>query len=224
MSTAPDRHGQVAQSPHTPRKEPTLPGTEKILVRQESVQPVLEKLHEFYPRLFGSEFLPLKLGVFQEILMRHPEHFERAQLRAALAVHTRSTRYLQSIADGKPRYSLEGEAVDSVAPEHVFLALLELFRRRQARNRQDLRPRLRQQLMQAFEASGLSRQEYLSRVQSSDPQAYHQLEDALAERDQRLAREEALRNAFTNSGKTVTEFAQMYGLRPTDIGFLLQEC
>lgn len=201
---------------------PAQPLAEKKALRQEPVQPVLEKLYELYPKLFGAEFVPLKLGIFQDLLARHPEHFERARLKAALAVHTRSARYLQSIAAGKPRYSLDGEAVGAVAPEHVYLALLELFRRRQARNPQDLRPRLRQQLIQAFEASGLSKQDYLTRVQGSGQEACRQLEEALAERDQRLARSEALRNAFTSSGKAVAEFAQMYGLDPADVANLLK--
>lgn len=220
MSTLPT--SITEEQPQVAAETPETPGAAKKAVRQVPVQPALEKLYELYPKLFGAEFLPLKLGIFQELLARHPEHFERAQLKAALAVHTRSTRYLQSISDGKPRYSLEGDAVDAVAPEHVYLALLELFRRRQARSPQDLRPRLRQQLMQAFEASGLSRQDYLTRVQSSDLEAYQQLEEALTERDQRLAREEALRNAFTSSGKAVAEFAQMYGLRPAEVGNLLK--
>lgn len=220
MSTPP--LGVTPEQPLTTVETPAKPGVAKKAVRQLPVQPVLDKLFELHPKLFGAEFLPLKLGIFQELLTRHPEHFERAQLKAALAVHTRSTRYLQSIADGKPRYSLEGDAVDAVAPEHVFLALLELFRRRQARSPHDLRPRLRQQLTQAFEASGLSRQDYLTRVQNNDLEAYHQLEEALAERDQRLAREEALRNAFTSSGKAVAEFAQMYGLNPADVANLLK--
>lgn len=187
-----------------------------------SVQPVLEKLFELYPKLFGAEFLPLKLGVFQELLTRHPEHFERAQLKAALGVHTRSTRYLQGIADGKPRHSLDGDALEAVAPEHVHQTLLELFRRRQARSTQDLRPRLRQQLVQAFEASGLSRQDYLARVSKSDPQAYGELETLLLECDQRRARQDAVRTAFANSGKNIDEFAQMYGLKPAEVANLLK--
>lgn len=220
MSGIPTSVTEAPPLPPAPTR--AKPGAAKQAVRQVPVQPVLEKLYEFYPKLFGAEFLPLKLGIFQDLLERHPQDFERAELKAALAVHTRSTRYLQSIADGKPRYSLEAEAVNAVAPEHVYLALLELFRRRQARSPQDLRPRLRQQLIQAFESSGLSRQDYLARVQSSDLDAYRQLEEALAERAQRLAREEALRNAFTSSGKTIADFAQMYGLNPTDVGDLLK--
>ena len=102
--------------------------------------------------------------------------------------------------------------MESVAPEHVYLSILELFRRRQARAREDLRPRLKAQLIAAFEASGLSRQDYLARVQNTDLEANALLEDALAEVDQKLARQEALLRAFDASGKTLGEFADMYGL------------
>jgi len=185
--------------------------------RSRSVQPVLEKLFELYPHLFGAEFLPLKLGIFQELLANHPDHFARDTLKAALGAHTRSTRYLQSVAAGKKRHDLQGFAVESVAPEHVCLALLELFRRQQGRTKEDLRPSLRSQLMAAFEASGLPRQEYLSRLQTCDAQTNALLEEAFAERDQKLARQEALLRAFDGSGKTPAEFAAMYGLDQRDV-------
>lgn len=189
--------------------------------RMRSVQPVLEKLFELYPHLFGAEFLPLKLGIFQELLAKHPEQFQRDSLKAALGVHTRSTRYLQCVAAGKPRHDLEGAAVEPVAPEHVFLAVIELFRRRQARKKDDLKPKLRTQLIAAFEASGLERQEYLARMPANDAEAIALLEEALAEHTEKLARQEALLRAFEGSGKTVQEFADMYGLAPRDVNAAL---
>ena len=180
--------------------------------RSRSAPSVLEKLFELYPHLFGAKFLPLKLGVFQELLSNHPECFERSSLKAALGMHTRSTRYLQSVAAGEKRHDLQGSAVEDVSPEHVYLALLELFRRRQARAREDLRPKFRAQLSQAFEASGLTRQEYLARVQTNDLEATVLLEEALAEHHEALARQEALLRAFESSGKTADEFADMYGM------------
>ena len=130
---------------------------------------------------------------------------------------TRSTRYLQSVAAGKKRHDLNGNAVDDVAPEHVYLSMLELFRRRQARAREDLRPKFRAQLIQAFEASGLSRQDYQARVQTSDEAATALLEEALAEHAEKAARIEALLSAFEGSGKTHQEFADMYGINPHDL-------
>jgi sRNA-binding protein len=185
--------------------------------RARSAQPVLEQLFTLYPHLFGAEFLPLKLGIFQELLAKHPDTFQRDSLKTALSVHTRSTRYLQSVAAGKPRHDLQGVAVEPVAPEHVCLALLELFRRRQARTQDDLRPRLRAQLMAAFEASGLNRADYLARVQVNDAPTMALLDEALAEYEQKRARQEALLRAFESSGKTAEEFADMYGLNPRDV-------
>lgn len=186
-------------------------------VGQKSIQSVLEKLFDLYPHLFGAEFLPLKLGIFQELLACHPEQFERAALKVALGTHTRSTRYLQSVAAGKQRHDLQGNAIEDVAPEHVYVSLLELFRRRQARAREDLRPKFRAQLIQAFEASGLSRQDYQARVQTNDEAATALLEEALAEHDQKQARQDALLKTFEASGKTIDEFADIYGLDKRDV-------
>lgn len=182
-----------------------------------SVQPVLEKLFELYPHLFGAEFLPLKLGVFQELLAAHPDQFERDSLKLALGQHTRSTRYLQSVAAGNSRHDLQGVAGDPLAPEHMYFALVELFRRRQRRSREDLRPQLRNQLMAAFEASGLTHQLYLARVQTKDEAINALLADALSEHEQRVAKQEATLRAFDGSGKTPEEFAEMYGMNVRDV-------
>lgn len=185
------------------------------------MQPVLEKLFELYPHLFGAEFVPLKLGVFQELMARHPEQFERAGLKAALGLHTRSARYLQSVAAGKQRHDLDGAAVQDVAPEHVYLALLELYRRKQSRSKEDLRPKVRAQVLAAFEASGLTRQDYVARALAVAPDASALLDDAFAEYDQTLAKQEALLRAFDASGKTPAEFADMYGLDAQEVSAML---
>jgi ProP effector len=187
-----------------------------------AVQPTLEKLFELYPALFGAEFLPLKLGVFQELLAAHPDVFTRDTLKAALGVHTRSARYLQSVAAGKKRHDLLGQPGDDVAPEHIYMAILELYRRRQGRTRADLGPQLRAQLLAAYEASGLPRADYLTQVQPRGGEIHPALTDALAELDQKLAKQEALRRAFAASGKTVAEFADMYGLPVAEVAPFLQ--
>lgn len=207
---------------NTPPDEPALAGTpapgtdpsqaSPAEARSRSVQPVLAKLFELYPQLFGADFRPLKLGIFQELLAAHPEHFQRESLKAALGFHTRSTRYLQCVAAGYKRHDLQGNPVEDVAPEHVYLTLLELFRRRQVRAREDLRPKFRAQLMAAYEASGLSRQDYQAKVQTGDVAATALLEEAFAEREQQLAKREALRRTFESSGKSADEFVDMYGI------------
>ena len=175
------------------------------------VQPVLEKLFELYPQLFGAQFLPLKLGVYHELLALHPEHFQRDTLKGALGVHTRSTRYLQCVAAGKARHDLQGIAGDPVAPEHIYLAILELHRRRQMRSKEDLSPQLSKQIKAAFVASGLSGSDYLARLLVAHEDAHPALQEAIAEQAQRQARQEALFNSFVASGKTPEEFADMYG-------------
>jgi ProP effector len=194
-----------------------LPKANKPKNRFESVQPVLEKLFELYPQLFGERFLPLKLGVFQELLAAHPETFKRDTLKTALGVHTRSTRYLQSVAAGLQRHDLQGKPVEDVAPEHIYLSIVELFLRRQARSKDDLRPKLYAQLVLAYDKSGLSKQDYLARIGAPAEAVQMVLDDALAEVDQQRARRAALVKAYEASGKTPEDFADMLGMNVRDI-------
>lgn len=178
------------------------------------VMPVLEQLAALYPALFGAQFLPLKRGIFQDLMDAHPETFEREALKAALSLHTRSTRYLSAISSGAQRHDLQGQPVETMAPEHVHHALLEVFRRRQARTPDDLRPKLRQRIAQVFLASGLSAVDYADLVRSRDDEANALLDLALADAQAQAAKSEALQRAYSTSGKTVEAFAAMYGLDP----------
>jgi ProP effector len=178
---------------------------------------VLERLFQLYPKMFGARFLPLKLGVFQDILALHPDEFKKEDLKLALGLHARSIRYLESVAAGHKRHDLNGVPVEDVAPEHVHHAIMEVFRRRQARSKEDLRPWLRTRLIAAIEASGLSREDYLARVHASDEAAQAALDEAFSDIAERAARREALRRAFDASGKTLEEFADMYGMDLKDV-------
>lgn len=213
-STAPD--GNPDQPAH-----PAKAKTPSFKQRAEAVQPVLEKLFALYPYLFGVQFKPLKLGIFQELLAAHPTDLDKDTLKVALSVHTRSTRYLSSVAAGMQRHDLAGQPVEVLAPEHVYFAVMELHRRRLVRAPEDLKPKLqhqlRNQLIDLFEASGLERQDYLARVQTNDANANVVLEEALAQLDEMLAKEAALLRAFDASGKTPIEFADMYGMNLRDV-------
>jgi hypothetical protein len=77
------------------------------------------------------------------------------------------------------------------------------------------------QLAAAIEASGLSREDYRERFTSPDDDLHLLLEDALSVVAQQGARREALHSAFKASGKTVAEFAEMYGLDPLEAKRLL---
>jgi hypothetical protein len=182
-----------------------------------AAQPVLERLFELYPNLFGQRFLPLKLGVYQDLLAAHPDVFKRDDLKLALGVHTRSTRYLQSVAAGLPRHDLQGQVVESVAPEHVLLSIVEVFTRRQARSAEDLLPKLQNQLVAAYEKSGLARADYLARIGTLDEVIAAVLDEAISQVDLQRARRAALVKAYETSGKSVEEFADMFGMELREV-------
>ena len=185
------------------------------------VHPLLHKLFELYPRLFGARFLPLKVGVFEDLVAAHPEALPAAELKVALGLHTRSTRYIEAVASGLARHDLEARPVEPVAPEHVHHAVLELYKRRNGKAPERARALAVEQLAAAIEASGLSREAYRERFTSPVDELHSLLEDALAIVAQKSARREALQNAFKASGKSVAEFADMYGLDPKEAKKLL---
>jgi ProP effector len=174
--------------------------------------PVLDQLAQLAPTLFGETLKPLKRGIFQDLLDAHPGVLDAEGLKSALALHTRSSRYLSVVASGQPRHDLAGQPVEALAPEHVHHALVEVFRRRQGRTPEDLIPKLRQRIVQAFEASGLGREAYATLVMGRDETVNAITTEALAEAASRAARDEALLRAFESSGQTVEAFADMYGM------------
>lgn len=184
---------------------------------QRKPSPVLEQLFALYPKMFGARFLPLKLGVYQELLALHPDEFKKEDLKIALGQHARSTRYLEAVAMGEQRHDLNAQPVEPVAPEHVHHAILEVFRRRQARGPQAAAIWLRARFLAAIESSGLARDAYMERMPTPDPVAAGVLEEAFAEIGERAAKNEALRRAYAASGKTVAEFAEMYGMNLGDV-------
>ena len=187
-----------------------------------NAHPVLERLFALYPKMFGARFLPLKLGVYQDLLERHGEEFKTEDLKLALGLHARSTRYLDAVAAGHQRHNLEAEPVEPVAPEHVHHAILETFRRRQARTKDDLGEQLRERIIAAIESSGIGREAYAERVRARDPHSNAALDDALAELGRQAAKREALLRAFEASGKSEAEFADMYGMAPKEVTRTLQ--
>jgi sRNA-binding protein len=185
------------------------------------VHPLLHKLFELYPRLFGARFLPLKIGIFEDLVAAHPDALPAADLKVALGLHTRSTRYIEAVASGLARHDLQARPVEPVAPEHVHHAILEVYKRRSGRAPEQARQRAVTQLAAAIEASGLSREEYRERFTSPDDNVHAIVEEALSAVAQKAARREAMQNAFKASGKTVAEFAEMYGLDPKEAKRLL---
>lgn len=206
-----------------PAEAATPPATKSISPqrkgpsRAREAQPVLEKLFELYPHLFGADFKPLKIGAFEDLMTRHPETFKREELKVAMGLHARSTPYLQSVAAGKQRHDLDGNAVEPVAPEHVHHAIMEVFRRRQVRTKEDLRPRVVARLAAAIEASGISTQDYGQRMRTQDEVSNSILDEAVARVAQAAAKREALTRAYQASGLSMEAFAEMYGMNPAEV-------
>lgn len=206
------RQQQQKQKPKQAAQQPQQPA------RSRKVHPALEKLFELYPHMFGARFLPLKLGVFQDLLEKHPDDFKKDDLKVALGLHARSTRYLEAVAAGLARHDLDGNVVEPVAPEHVHHAILELHRRRAQRSGEDLRPQLVARIARAVEASGLDREAYAVLVRSRDEETNAVLDEALAELARQAAKREALLRAFEASGRSSEhEFAEMYGMDADEV-------
>lgn len=185
--------------------------------------PLLQTLWELYPALFGARFLPLKLGVFEEMRAAHPDKLPAEELKVALGLHTRSNRYLEAVANGLPRHDLAGQPVEPVAPEHVHHAILELYRRKSTTPQEPAaRERAIAQLASAIERSGLDRDTYRERFgQHESGRAL--LEEALAAIGQKTARQEALVRAFKASGRSVEAFAEMYGIEPHEVARMVRQ-
>lgn len=207
---------EPAASPATTPQSRPAKTSAKGAARGPRHHPLLDTLAALYPALFGESPRPLKRGIFHDLRAAHPEALEAEGLKAALALHTRSTRYLNAVAAGQKRHDLAGQPVEDMAPEHIHQALLEVFRRRQGRRGEDLRPQLLKRIVRAIEASGLSREAYAERVRGRDEAANALLDEALAEAAPRLARDEALLRAFEASGQAEEAFAGMYGLPPRE--------
>ena len=205
--TSPPTHAK--QEIQTPQAK-----AQKHNAKRTDTLPTLEKLAALYPPLFGAVFLPLKRGIFQDLQLAHPESFDKDALKAALSMHTRSTRYLNAVASGQQRHDLAGLAVEAMAPEHVHHALLEVFRRRQTRTADDLKPRLLMNIVQAFDASELSIEGYTERTRTRDDAANALLDEAMALVKAQSAKGEALLRAFVASGLSESAFADMYGMEP----------
>nr|WP_233100009.1 ProQ/FINO family protein [Acidovorax sp. IB03] len=220
------RRGGKRQRPRNPAPAATTPDAAPGVAKApRTPHPVLEQLAGLYPHLFGAVFRPLKRGIFQDLLAAHPDAFEREALKVALGIHTRSTRYLQAVAAGEQRHDLQGQPVEAMAPEHVHHALLEVYRRRKnqkGRSTEDLLPKLRNRIIAAFEASGLTREAYTELVVGRDDAANAILEEAFAEWAARNAKAEALLRAFEASGSTLEQFADMYGMDPRSTGQQLE--
>ncbi|THU04577.1 hypothetical protein E9531_04130 [Lampropedia puyangensis] len=193
--------------------------------------PILERLAPLYPALFGAQPLPLKRGIFEDLVAANPE-WDTEDLKQGLAIHTRSTRYLQAVSMGRARHDLQGQAVEPMAVEHSFHALTELFRRKlrhaeraeesqQAPLRAQAQEWLEHRLTKAVEHSGLRPSAYAESVHTRDAVVQATLTQVVQTATEQQARDEAMLRAYEASGSNVAAFAEMYGLTVQEAGLML---
>ena len=73
----------------------------------------IPQLAELYPSCFRQRRQPLKIGIHNDIVARHPE-LRPGLIARALKTYTRSLGYLETLTAGAARIDLEGNPVGSV--------------------------------------------------------------------------------------------------------------
>jgi len=73
----------------------------------------IAQLAELYPSCFRQPRQPLKIGIHNDIIARHPE-LRPSLIASALKMYTRSLGYLETLEAGAARIDLEGNQVGTV--------------------------------------------------------------------------------------------------------------
>lgn len=130
-----------------------------------------ERLKALFPALFAGQAKPIKLRIQADIQARAPGEFTKAVLSGFLRRHTGSTGYLIALTRASHRLDLDGQPAGEIAPEHRQAANDELARRRalrdqrqhaeqQQRRAEDDARRERHHLLQAYESTTLTRENF----------------------------------------------------------------
>jgi sRNA-binding protein len=73
----------------------------------------IAQLAELYPNCFRQPGQPLKIGIRNDVVARHPE-LQPGLIASALRTYTRSVGYLKTLKAGAVRIDLEGNPVGTV--------------------------------------------------------------------------------------------------------------
>jgi ProP effector len=101
-----------------------------VVVKSKPVDPVvltIGKLQKRFPKAFPknpSPKVPLKIGIFEDLLAHAAElALSEIELRAAIKIWCRGSRYWTSMVAGAARVDLSGEEAGRVSPEDGVRAL-----------------------------------------------------------------------------------------------------
>ena len=113
---------QAAKPPRPPR--PVARPAAPAAVRSKPVDPVvltIGKLQKRFPKAFPknpSPKVPLKIGIFEDLLSHATElALSETELRAAIKIWCRGSRYWTAMVEGAVRVDLAGEVAGRVSPE-----------------------------------------------------------------------------------------------------------
>jgi len=73
----------------------------------------IAQLAELYPNCFRQPGQPLKIGIHNDVIARHPE-LQPGLIASALRTYTRSVGHLKTLKAGAARIDLEGNPVGTV--------------------------------------------------------------------------------------------------------------
>ena len=73
----------------------------------------IAQLAELYPNCFRRPGQPLKIGIHNDVIARHPER-QPGLIASALRTYTRAVGYLKTLKAGSARIDLEGNSVGTV--------------------------------------------------------------------------------------------------------------
>jgi len=121
---APTQVSKPVAKPPRPHRPAPRPAAAPVAVRSKPVDPVvltIGKLQKRFPKAFPknpSPKVPLKIGIFEDLLAHATElALTETELRAAIKIWCRGSRYWTSMVEGAIRIDLAGEEGGRVSPE-----------------------------------------------------------------------------------------------------------
>jgi sRNA-binding protein len=79
-------------------------------------------LVQSFPALFNESFLPMPLGIFDQLSMLLPEHISKTDLRVTLGWYASRIKYLQNICAHTSRLNLDGTEASLITEEEKMAA------------------------------------------------------------------------------------------------------
>lgn len=157
-----------------------------------------------FPAVFGTDPVkPLKIDITDDIVAALGPAVPVAAVRRCLRIHTRRPDYLKALVAGGHRYDLAGSPCGEINEGARFAANAVLQRPAEMRAVAGQRALF----LKAFEASGLSMEEFAKQVRMDARQVNSDLDKARHERGIRHAKQAFLVQRLQESGLTAEEFA-----------------